>query len=200
MGYSLVFYSLDWNTLCKDLMYPRHEQLENIRSSQWEQLCSERTPEEVEAAWRRARSELSRSLTPGILRPVPPISLGADAALLFVAQVQHLGHNLGELDHASASGEAFLRGFLDGVAATFFRAPQLMEWLTDRPICELRSEMLPSWGGLHQSELIQMRPGYNRESQQLPEVSEDDSIWLEEMVLILQDAASLHRDVVTLYV
>lgn len=199
MGYSLVFYSLDWNTLCHELLAQRSQHMASIRQSQWEQLHRQQTHEEVEAAWVRARKELSRSLTSGLLRPPSPVTLDGDAALLFVAQVQHLGLNLGELDHASASGQEFLGGFLGNVAATCFEVPKLMEWLTDRPICELRSELLPSWGGIRQVELLQMTRAYQRKQQDLPETSEDCDIWLEELALLLQDAESNHQDVVTLY-
>lgn len=199
MGYSLVFYSLDWNTLCQELMAQRPQHLASIRQAQWELLHQQQTPREVEAAWERACRELSRSLTPGLLRPPSPVTLEKDAALLFVAQVRHLGQNIGELDHASASGEAFLGEFLDNVAATCFEAPKLMEWLTDRPICEFRSELLPSWGGIRQVELLQMTRAYQRKQQDLPETSGDNDVWLEELAVILQDAASHHRDVVTLY-
>jgi hypothetical protein len=199
MGYSLVFYSLDWNTLCQELVAQRPRHLGDVRRTRWEPLHRQHTPKEAEAAWESALQELARSLTPGLLRPPTPVTLEEDAALLFVAHVQHLGHNLGELDHASASGEDFLIQFLGNVAATCFEAPRLTEWLTDRPLCELRSEVLPSWGGLRQVELLQMTRAYQRKQQHLPDTDEDHDVWLEELALILQDAVGHHRDVVTLY-
>lgn len=200
MGYSLVFYSLDWRTLCNSLMSPRQQDMASVRQSQWEQLLRERAPEEVEAAWVRARRELSGSLTSGALRPEPPVILGRDAALLFVAMVQHLGQGLGELDHASASGEEFLEEFLGNVAATFFEVPDLTEWLTDRSVCELTSEVLPTWGGIRQGELSQMLLCSERKRQETVEMSEDCALWLEELLLILREAKSARHDLVSLYI
>jgi hypothetical protein len=199
MGYSLVFYSLDWDTLSQELVVQRPGHMAGIRQSEWEQLHEHQAPEKVEAAWRHACKEVSRFLTPGPLRPPLPVTVDEEAALLFVAHVRHFGIGLGELDHASASGQEFLAEFLANVAARYFEIPKLMEWLTDRPVAELRSEVLPSWGGIRRSELLQMTRACKRRQDGPPDSSENCDIWLEELTLLLQDAELNQRDVVTLY-
>lgn len=199
MGYSLTFYSLDWEVLRKHLLSPSQHDMTAIRQSLWEQLLRERKPEEIEAAWLSARQEFSEKIGAGGMQSGTSATLGGDAALLWVALVQHFGQYLGELNHASAAGEEFLGNFLGDAAARLFEVPQLTEWLTGRSICQLESELIPSWGGTRREELSQMLRCYDRKPQKASEISEDCASWLEDLVLILREAMSARRDVVTLY-
>jgi hypothetical protein len=194
MGYSLEFYCLSWEMLRSELTKRRPDVTEAAYESQWMELWEDE--EDPTSVWARALDEISTALAIERSGSTESLELSDDAALAFVAIVRRLGSYLGSLEHASASGEYFREEFLSRIAAGFFQEPLLGEYLTERPFHGLTSDVYPSWGGLRQAEVSQLMNKYRPPGQEL---EEDFSIWLDELVTLLEDATDAKNDLVTLY-
>lgn len=196
MGYSLEFYSLSWHTLRAKVAARRPEVLAGAWAQAEAGTFYEGRAERPRAVWARALDELSGALARAGPDAAEPVVLSDDAGLALVAVVRHLGRYHGAVVHASASGEAFLDGFLGGVAARLLAEPNLTELLTARPLLGLASDVFPSWGGLSASELHRMLQ---------PDLPSPDGLedsfrsWLEDLAALLRDAADDRSDLVTLY-
>jgi hypothetical protein len=115
----------------------------------------------------------------------------------FIELVKQEGTFLGSLDHASASAEEFLEGFMIKVLRKCFPKAKLEKQLLERPLFGLKPPTLPAWGGLKKEELAKLLAIYKEPNEE--DLDDDCASWLADLVEFFQWAVEMENDLITLY-
>jgi len=191
MGYQVDFYTLSWEQLRHELMYPQSE-VTKVVFNKWQALISEDISDPVKI-WKDGLSTISQYFMD---QETLMLNLKNGVEWVFIAMAQHLGVFQGNLNHSSLVGDKFRSHFLGKIASLSYQEPNFLSCLTDRSfyglLCE---EGYPSWGGLSKAELKKLLIKYQ------PPDNEDEDIseWIDELSMLIEYCSKTEKDLITIY-
>lgn len=199
MGYSLQFYSLDWNRLGQ-LFIPGDSVLVDAIRNSGNTLFAGNLGSRVD--WQGALGRLALGGDPRLSLDegtwVKPSEATPDEALAMAAAVRFLGERIGEVPHSSRGGPKFRQLFAPGVLSPVFGVALPLHDLLQRPLLGLVSTEYPSWGGLKKTEVDKLLQDAALDP--VPSMGDADyDAWLYELGEALRQAKDARMDLVTLY-